>query len=165
MIRSFFRVSFSGMLWKGKENTHALVRKKSDQSVAVCAVQSFSLWFVILMSGHSNIIRSATSPWKKKCTLMRYNQLVHEVKMLSQASYPWRKSNLTNFFIICFCYCNFFDHDSMTVHKPKKKMLEQLTKLETKIKYPTRSVNVKEKIVRGSGPSNINSSSFVITFE
>ena len=31
------------------------------------------------------------------------------------------------------------------------------------LNYSTRSVNVKEKIVHGCGPSNINFSSFVIT--
>ena len=33
------------------------------------------------------------------------------------------------------------------------------------LNYSTRSVNVKQKIVQGRGPSNINCSSFVITFE
>ena len=33
------------------------------------------------------------------------------------------------------------------------------------LNYSTRSFNVKEKIVQGCGPSNINCSSFVIAFE
>ena len=57
----------------------------------------------------------------------------------------------THFFVICFC-C--FDLDAA-----QAKMLEQLTNKY----YSTRSVNVKEKIVQGCGPCNINCSSFAIT--
>ena len=44
-------------------------------------------------------------------------------------------------------------------------MLEQLTNRNIPVNYSTRSVNVKQKIVQGRGPSNINCSSFVINFE
>ena len=33
------------------------------------------------------------------------------------------------------------------------------------LNYSTRSINVKEKIVQGCGPFNINYSSFLVTFE
>ena len=33
------------------------------------------------------------------------------------------------------------------------------------LRYSTRSVNIKQKIVQGCGPANINCSSFVIAFE
>ena len=65
------------------------------------------------------------------------------------------------------CYMLLLLFLALTLHKPQRfgKMLEQLTKETFPLNDSTRSVNVKEKIVHGCGPFNINISSFVITFE
>ena len=57
---------------------------------------------------------------------------------------------------------------AFTVHKPQMGLEKCWSNwpIETfPLNYSTRSVNEKEKIVQGCGPSNINCSSFVITFE
>ena len=57
---------------------------------------------------------------------------------------------------------------ALNVHKPQKvwkNVGATVTNRNIPVKLFTRSVNVKEKIVQGCAPSNINCSSFVIAFE